>query len=148
MLNAANQQLPWVSEVSKENLQFNVKTKEKEKKVKIESSSHCSQTSTATKEIVNTNPNLLSLVSTQISHQKTNALAIELNRLKKKYETYTSHKDCLSQCINIKLVPKDLELAFELTTGNYDQSFIDTLLVLQTKSFFFEFNGICSIPLF
>ena len=84
MLNAVNQQLPWVLEVSKENLQFNVKTKEKEKKVKIESSSHCSQTSTATKEIVNTNPNLLSLVSTQISHQKTNALAIKLNRLKKK----------------------------------------------------------------
>ena len=79
--------------------------------------------STITSESDNTNPNLLTATAPRT--QNTDALAIKLNRLCKKSARYNSHKDFLSHCIQVKLVPKGLELSLEPTIGNYDQECID-----------------------
>ena len=79
--------------------------------------------STITSESDNTIPNLLTTTAPRT--QNTDALAIKLNRLCKKSARYNSHKDFLSRCIHVKLVPKDLELSLEPTIRNYDQECID-----------------------
>ena len=45
--------------------------------------------------------------------------------MQEKSAQWNSYKDFLTRCIQEKLVPKGLELALELTIGNYDQEFID-----------------------
>ena len=82
-------------------------------------------TVTITKEIVNTNPNLLTPFPTQTYHHNTDSLSIKLNRLKEKSARYTLHKGFPSQCLNKKLNGKCLGLTLEPTIGNYDQRFID-----------------------
>ena len=39
---------------------------------------------------------------------------------------YQSHRECLSQCIESKLIPKGLKFELEPTIGNHDQEFLDT----------------------
>ena len=50
------------------------------------------------------------LTASPITKHNINELALKLSRHKENSSRYVSHKDFISQCIKIKLVPKRLEL--------------------------------------